>query len=174
MNITKLNTEPIFITNSQTGFERINSFSNCLETIVGSTDNMVFIFVPVIKAFIVVSDLKFHFIKHPKRQASFSTDSYDRNRRFAHNTININLITNLSDDNADEIQLEVYCCGPYIILIDKNSISGSELIRGVYTVKNSENGPEIIEVQISNEVMSKFGFDWDFFYFALISLFQFA
>ena len=66
----------------------------------------------------------------------------------------INLITQLSDDNIDEIQSEVYCCGPYIILIDK--ISGGELIRGVYTVKNLENGPKIIEVEMSNDVMTKF------------------
>ena len=69
----------------------------------------------------------------------------------------INLITHLSFDNIDEIQSEVYCCGPYIILIYQ--ICGLELIRGVYTVKNLENGPKIIEVEISNEVMAKFGFD---------------
>ena len=77
----------------------------------------------------------------------------------------INLITQLSDDNIDEIQSEVYCCGPYIILIDK--ISGGELIRGVYTVKNLENGPKIIEVEMSNDVMTKFvipifGIIWTF------------
>ena len=68
-------------------------------------------------------------------------------------------MTQLSDDNIDEIQSEVYCCGPYIILIDKNQTSGPELIRGVYTLKNLENGPKIIEVEISNDVMAKFGFE---------------
>ena len=72
---------------------------------------------------------------------------------------NKNKITHFSDDDIDEIQPDVYCCGPYIILIQKNSVSGPKHFQGVYTPKNLENGPKIIQVEISNEVMAKFGFD---------------
>ena len=76
-----------------------------------------------------------------------------------------NLITHFSDDDeiVDEIQqlgsehTPVHCCGPYII--QKNSVSGPKHFQGVYTLKNSENGPKIIQVEISNELMAKFGFD---------------
>ena len=69
LKITKLNTEPIPIAEDQHFNKRISRFSdnNGLEKIVGSTKNMVFIFVSVIKHFIVVRDSKFYFIKHPKR-----------------------------------------------------------------------------------------------------------
>ena len=69
LKITKLNTEPIPIAEGHNVYKRISWFSdnNGLEKIVGSTKNMVFIFVPVIKHFIIVSDSKFYFIKHPKR-----------------------------------------------------------------------------------------------------------
>ena len=77
------------------------------------------------------------------------------------------MITHFSDDAEihDELQqipdtvdhTPVNCCGPYII--QKNSVSGPKHFQGVYTLKNSENGPKIIQVEISNELMAKFGFD---------------
>ena len=68
MKITKLNPEPIYITDRQGGFERIKNFSDGdIKTIVGSTKNTVFIFVPAIQTFILVNEKKIYTIKHPLR-----------------------------------------------------------------------------------------------------------
>ena len=160
MKITKLNTEPIHITDHGTGFGKIKNFSDGnMKTIVGSTKKTVFIFVPIIKTFILVSEQNIYSIKHPLRLVFKLMLQNPGDCRYSHWNGSIDLNTYHSND---EKQLIVYCYGPYIITKYPKGHARKHFIQSIHIIKDFENGPQIAEVEISKKVMAKLRFVPDF------------
>ena len=72
--------------------------------------------------------------------------------------------THHSNDAKDKI---IYCYGPYIFTKTRK-VDPPDAIDGIHIVKEFENGPQILTVEISEKVIQKLRFDQDHHYKMMI------